>query len=252
MRPGSRVIRDSAIEFRFRHMAYLYSARSDSLNVGDLLGRQGRRGEWVRLCSAHGGWTGVFYRTGPDLCESLPRCPRPAAGGPARVGLALRAAIPNIWAPRIPADLRQAAAGPRHACGAWHLTAKQAGGIKLLGLGAMLRLPCYSADDDGATGGDERPGQCDTVRRAPRGARRAGGSVRHRQGRDRVGGADAGRSRARRLAAWIGGRIPGSRAPEGLQAPPAAVCSIDAAARRAGAGLRVGVDRQVPLGSGLG
>ena len=139
-------------------MAYLYSARSDSLNVGDLLGRQGRRGEWARLCSAHGGWTGVFYRTGPDLRESLPRCPRPAAGGPARVGLALRAAILNIWASRISADLRQAAAGARRACGACHLTAKQTWGIKLLGLDAMLRLPCYSADDGGAAGGDEAPG----------------------------------------------------------------------------------------------
>ena len=101
-------------------MAYLYSARSDSLNVGDLLGRQGWRGEWVRLCSAYGGWTGVFCRTGPDLCESLPRCPRPAAGGPARVGLALRAAILNIWASRIP-DLRQAVAGARHVCGMCHV-----------------------------------------------------------------------------------------------------------------------------------
>ena len=45
---------------------------------------------------------------------------------------------------------------------------------------------------------------------------------------------------------------PGSSAPEGLPAPPAAVCSIDAAARLVGAGLRTGVDGQVPLGAGLG
>ena len=83
----------------------------------------------VGLYSAHDGWTRGLCRVGPALHESLLRGPRPAAGGPARVGLARRAAILNIWASRIPADLRQAAAGARHACGAWHLTAKQTWGI---------------------------------------------------------------------------------------------------------------------------
>ena len=46
---------------------------------------------------------------------------------------------------------------------------------------------------------------------------------------------------------------PGGDAPGGLPAPLAAVCRIAVqAARRAGAGLRVGVDGGVPLGSGLG
>ena len=100
MPPGTRLGLCMAIddleELGVGHAVCFFGARGDVVKDGDLIGSQGWRVYRVVLYNAHDGWTRSLCRVVLALHETLLRGLRPAAGGPARVGLALRAAVWNV------------------------------------------------------------------------------------------------------------------------------------------------------------